>query len=160
VSRALDPVVPPPLREALAAEPDPAAGFTVLVLGVVDGWAHQAMVSVGELVALDERRLVLALWPASTMARALSETGRATFSAVVGATSYAVRADVHRRADVRTPLAGTLACFEARVHSATAGEAPYATLRSGVRFTLNDPEETLARWREVRAALLAGGDAP
>jgi len=153
VSRALDPVVPPPLAAVLARDPDPAEGFTILILTVSEGWPHLAMTSVGEIVARDERNLALALWPGSSTTRALESSGRATLAAVVAHVSYPIREEAARVADLATPLAGTLARFDAVVQSASADEAPYAVIESGVRFTLKDAAQTLARWREVRDAL-------
>jgi hypothetical protein len=155
MSRPLDPVVPPALRQALDADPR-GDGWDVTVLVLVvrdDGWPHLGMVSAGELVALDERRLRLALWPGSTATARLAAGGPVTLSAVLDGTSYAVRGSVRRLDDVETPRSGRLACFDVAVEAATADEAPYAVLESGVRFRLRDPAETLARWRELRAAL-------
>jgi hypothetical protein len=156
VSRALDAVVPEALTELLRAEPG-AEGVAILVLTVRDdGWPHQAMVSAGELVLMDDRRLALALWPTSTSAANATANGQVTLAAVIGPTSYTVRARARRVDDLVTPLGGTLARFELTVVAAAADEAPYARLESGIRFSLNDPDSTLARWREVRAALEAG----
>ena len=148
MSRALEAVVPPALVELLNAEPR-AEGTAILVLTVrEDGFPHQAMVSIGELAALDSGRLALALWPDSTTAANLKRTNALTLAVVIGATSYSIRATAQQREDV-----GRLAGFELTVVGANADEAPYATLTSGVRFRLNDPDEVLARWREVREAL-------
>jgi hypothetical protein len=155
MSRALEPVVPPALRQALDADPrGDGSDLTVLVLVVrEDGWPHLAMVSAGELVALDGRRLRLALWPGSTAAARLAAGGPVTLSAVVDGTSYALRGSVRRRGEVETPRSGRLACFDIAVEAVTADEAPYAVLESGVRFRLKDPSDTLARWSELRAAV-------
>lgn len=157
MSRPLEPAVPVELAEALARDPGESEGFTLLLLSLADGWPHQAMLSVGEVAALDAHRLALALWPTSTTARAVGESGRATLTAVVGPTSFALRLRARRVDDLETPLAGRLACFLAEVVSATADEAPYAELESGVRFRLLDREPTLERWRQVRGALAAVG---
>lgn len=153
MSRALDPVLPPALAAALDADPIPDDGLTLLVLVVRDGWPHMAMISRGEIVTAGPAAVRLALWPGSSSTRALDETGRATLAAVLDGTSYAVRVSARRADDIVTPLGGKLACFEADVVGASADEAPYAVLESGVRFRLKDPPATLERWREVRAAL-------
>lgn len=159
MSRPLDPVVPPALRELLDSDDLAASeGFTMLLVTVTaEGWPHVAMLSVGEVVAsADERSLRLALWPGSTATRNLTPSGQATLSAVVDGTSYSVRLAVSRAGEVETPLAGQLARFETRVEEASADEAPYAVLESGVRFRLKDPEAVLARWAELREALREG----
>jgi hypothetical protein len=155
VSRPLDPVVPAALAEALRAAPVPEGGLTILVLSTSDGWPHMAMISLGEIVVAGDALVRIALWPGSRSTAAIAATGRATLAAVVDGTSYTVRVTTRRIGDVVTPLAGTLACFDAQVASAAADRAPYAVLESGIRFRLTDPAATLARWREVRAALEA-----
>jgi hypothetical protein len=158
VSRPLDPVVPPALRELLDSDDLAGSeGFTMLLATVTeDGWPHLAMLSVGEVVATADASMRLALWPGSTATHNLTPSGCGTLSAVVDGTSYSVRLAVSREGEVETPLAGQLARFEARVEGASADEAPYAVLESGVRFRLKDPEAVLARWAELREALREG----
>lgn len=158
MSRALDPLVPPPLAALLDADPaDPAVdGFTLLLLTTrADGWPHQAMLSVGEVAWTGPDRLALAVWPGSSSTANLRERGRATLTAVVDGISLLLRLDVAEAGELITPLAGKLARFDARVVAAVADEAPYARLEGGVRFTLNDRDATLPRWREVKGALAA-----
>lgn len=154
MSRELEPVVPAELAAALGADPAETEGVTLLLLSVVDGWPHQAMISVGEVVVLDERRLALALWPGAGTTAALTETRRATLTVVLPPVAYALRLELRRVEDLETPLAGKRARFVAEVDAASSDEAPYATLESGVAFRLHEPEKTFASWREVRAALL------
>jgi hypothetical protein len=162
VTRPLGAELAGPLYATLSA-PDPAdpEGLTFLLLSVgEDGWPHLAMLSLGEVVALDRRHLHLALWPRSTTTRNLTERGRATLAAVLHETSYAVRMGVRAAGELSTPLAGTLARFEGRVEEVRADSVPYAVLESGVRFRLKERDEVLARWAEVRAHLrhdAAGG---
>lgn len=155
MTRSLGSELPEPLHAALAAE-DPADGdgLTIGLLSVrEDGWPHLALLSVGEVVALDRRRLRLALWPGSTATHNLTERGRATLAAVLEETSFTVRIAVEGAGELSTPLAGILARFEAQVTEAGADVAPYAVLESGIRFRLPDPDDVLPRWAEVRAAL-------
>lgn len=155
MSRALEPAVPAELAAAIGADPAQAEGFTLLLLSMVEGWPHQAMISVGEVAVLDRDRLALALWPGSSAAAALTATARATLTAVVPPAAYELRLEARRVADLETPRAGKLARFLAVVRAASVDEAPYATLEAGVSFSLHEPEKTFARWREVRAALAA-----
>lgn len=155
MTRSLGARLPDPLYVALSAR-DPTAHIG-LTLGLLtmrdDGWPHEALLSVGEAVAIDRRRLRLALWPTSTATRNLAEHGRATLATVLEQTSFTVRLTAHGAGELATRRAGTLARFEARVEETHADAAPYAVLESGVRFRLNDPDEALSRWAEVRAAL-------
>jgi hypothetical protein len=153
MSYRLDAVVPEAVRHAIDAEPATGDGFTILVLSSAGEWPHLAMISRGELICADDRRLLLALWPASTACANLSHTGRATLCAVVEGVAYSLRVGCRRLADIGTPTAGRLACFELEVDSAFGDEAQYAELESGVRFRLLDPDATVARWLEVRAQL-------
>lgn len=157
MSRPLDPRVPAPLRALLDADPADEAvdGFTLLLLTQrPDGWPHLAMLSAGEVAcAGEEERLSLAVWPSSGSTENLRARGRATLSAVVDGVSYLLRLELEEAGELSTPLAGTLARFELRVVAASADEAPYARLESGVRFALNDRAATLPRWREVKEAL-------
>jgi hypothetical protein len=154
--------LPDPLYAALSADwLGEREGLAFLLLSVdPDGWPHQAMLSVGEVVALDRRRLRLALWPDSTTTRNLTERPKATLAAVLEETGYTVRVVVRAAGEFATPLAGRLACFDASVEEVAADVVPYAVLESGVRFRLNEPGEVLPRWAEVRAQLrreAAGG---
>jgi hypothetical protein len=155
MSRQLEPEVPAPLAGLLESDDLVGAdGFTMLLMTTTPGgWPHLAMLSVGEVVPKSGDRLRVALWPASTTARNLTPEGRATLAAVLDGTSYSLRLKVRRTGDVATPLAGTLARFDAGVEGASADHAPYAVLESGVRFRLLDPAASQARWAELRAAL-------
>jgi hypothetical protein len=156
MSRPLEPRVPPDVRALLDADLSASVGLTFLLITISpEGWPHQAMISCGEIAALSDERLALALWPSSTAARSLAGGGRATLTLVLPPTAYALRLDVEPAGELETPLAGCLARFSASVAAATADEAPYATLESGVRHSLKDPDQVLARWREVREALRA-----
>ncbi|MDW5596884.1 hypothetical protein VSS74_21230 [Conexibacter stalactiti] len=155
MSRPLDPLVPEALRTLLAADPGDAAvdGFTLLLLTTrADGWPHQAMLSVGEVVCAPgaDDLLTLAVWPGATSTANLRERGRATLTAVVDGVAYALFLAVEAAGDV-----GRLARFDARVVAASADEAPYARLDGGIRFTLTDRDATIDRWRATREELAA-----
>ena len=155
MTRPVEPVVPPALSAVL--EDDDIAeteGFTLQLLTVRDdGWPHAALLSVGELVVVDDRRLRLAIWPGSTSAANLAARPYATLAAVLAPTSYLLRVSVEPLAPLETERGGRLAAFEATVEAAAADEAPYAVLESGIRFHLSAPDETLPRWAETRRAL-------
>lgn len=62
MTRSLGSELPEPVHAALTVDdPAEAEGLTLLLLSVrADGWPHLALLSVGEVVALDRRRLRLA----------------------------------------------------------------------------------------------------
>ena len=150
--------LPPPLRAAL--EQADVAGFTVEVVTTrADGWAHVALLSVGEVVTLPDHRLRLALWPGSTTAGNLGRTRRATLAAVTHGVAYRVRLEVVPLGDLHGPT-GTYAVFDGRVVGLREDVVPYAVLESGIRFSLVDIEGTLARWRVTREWLRHLGTTP
>ena len=80
VARSLGPALPDRLLGRLMAPTGAAPIETAIVLATVDpyGWVHPALVSYGEVVALDPGRIRLALHSASRSTRHLRESGRAT----------------------------------------------------------------------------------
>lgn len=155
MTRAVEPAVPPALRAILDADDLVASeGFTLQLLTVRDdGWPHAALLSVGEVIAVDEHRLRLAVWPSSTSAANLAARAQATLAAVLAPTSYLLRVSAAPLAPLETELGGRLAAFEATVDAVAADEAPYAVLEAGIRFRLSAPDATLPRWAETRRAL-------
>jgi hypothetical protein len=123
------------------------------VLTQRDGWPHVTMISRGEIVTAGPDRLRMALWHHSSIVGALERDGRASLSLVVDGVAYLLRVRATRNGDVTTPLGGTLARFDCTVEGASADEAPYATIASGVTFRLHDRDAVHARWAQVRAAL-------
>jgi len=109
------------------------------------------MLSVGEVLAVDRRRLRLALWPASGSTRNLAG-GRATLMLVVGPDTYYVRLRSRRLPDLELS-SGPRACFEADVEGVLLDAVGYATVTSGIEFRLNEPQRVLPLWREALAAL-------
>ena len=155
MSRALGAEVPEPVRELLSDEPGRRIGVTVLVLTVGEGSCpHVAMVSVGELALVAERRLALALWPASICATNLDRERRATLAVVLDGHAYSLRCRVLERREVGGGTDPTLRGFELEVTSALDDVAPYADLVCGVTFRLHDQPLTVGRWRRTRSALM------
>jgi hypothetical protein len=145
-------MIPEPIRTAL--EGDGLDGFTVELISLgADGWPHVALLSVGEVLALTGPHLRLALWPSSTTAANVEQTGRATIAAVAAGTAYRLRLEVIPRGTLDGP-AGAAAVFDARVVDVREDVAPYAVLESGIRFRPVDPDAVSARWAATRAWLL------
>ena len=127
-------------------------GLTILLLTTSDeGWPQVAMLSVGEVLAVDDRRLRLALWVGSGSTANLSR-GRATVMLVVGAEAYYLRVRTRRLADLALSR-GPRACFAAEVEDVLVDVVAYATVTTGIGFRLNQPEEVLPAWEETVAAL-------
>jgi hypothetical protein len=129
------------------------AGLTVLLLTISsEGWPQVAMLSVGEVLAVDRRRLRLALWPGSGSTTNLTGGGQATMMLVVGSDTYYCRVRSRRLPDLALS-GGPRACFEVEVQEVLLDLVDYATVTSGIEFSLNEPERVLPAWREAVAAL-------
>lgn len=127
--------------------------FQLVTVGS-DGWPHASMISVGEVVAVDDETLRLALWPRSQAAANCAATRRALLLAVVDGVGYSIAVSLTARSPIPSRDHGSLSTFDARVSEVRADTAPYAQLEGGIRFRLLDPGPVLARWAETRRALL------
>src|SRR5437899_12104914 len=93
-------------------------GETFLLLTVdAVGFPHVALLSVGEVVAVSERELRLALWPGTNSGKNLARDGQATLAVFREGAAYYVKFRARRLGDL--PAAnGVLAVFGGRVESA------------------------------------------
>jgi hypothetical protein len=154
LSRALGAAVPAAVRDLLTHDPERRIGVTVLVLTVgEESSPHVAMISVGELALVGERRLALALWPASTCAANLDRERRATLAVVLDGRAYSLHCRVLAGRELAGGTDPPLRAFALEVSTATEDVAPYADLVSGITFRLHDERATVDRWRRTRAAL-------
>ena len=113
-----------------------------------DGWPHTAMVSVGEVAAVDGSRLRLALWPGTETSRNLIRAGQAVLLAVHEGAVLKIRLAVQQLPalpDARHPRER----FEANVLSVHEDRAKYAEVTSGITFALQDEQQVLRRWKET-----------
>jgi hypothetical protein len=151
MSTLLDRMVPPTLRAAL--DRDDHEGFTMALLTVTEeAFPHQALISVGEIIVLDDTDVRLATWPSSTTTRNMARTGRCALTAVVDGVAYTVLLALVPHGELSLP-GGGLTVVDGRVVEASADTAPYAVLESGIRFRLNDPATVLDRWTTTRLLL-------
>lgn len=125
-------------------------GFT-LSLTTLDGegWPRTALLGLAEVLAPDPDHLVLALWPTSRGNQCLVAQGRALLSFVFAGRFHQWRLVVRRSATLAFADDGaSLACHLVALDGGEAHSVPYATLTSGIRYTLRDAVVTGARWRE------------
>lgn len=135
------------------------AGLTIQLLTADEsGWPRVALLSVGEVLVLDDSVLRLALWPGSRTTANLTRTGRATLAFVHDRASYSLQVEAQRAADLAEPVG--CAVFDGRVAAVHRDEVPYAVLRSGITFDLPDPAAVLERWRATIDALRRVTTAP
>lgn len=113
-----------------------------------DHWPHSAMVSVGEVVALDRKKLRLALWPGTQTTGNMIRSGQATLVAIHDNAAHYVRLKLSRLPELSHAL-HPRERFSAEVFSARVDTAKYAEIKSGVTIRLKDPADVLSRWRET-----------
>lgn len=118
-----------------------------------NGWPYAAQLSLGEIIASSPNELLFAIWPESTTTRNLKRDGRITLALVLNDAVVEIQALAEPRPETLTDL--KLAVFSAEIKQVIAHRAPYATVTSGLTFSLNDEAAALARWREQITALKA-----
>ncbi len=129
-------------------------GTAMMLLSVTeDLWPHTAMISVGEIVALDRSRLRLALWPGTVTTGNLLRSSQATLVAIHDGAAHYVRLRLQALPDLpgaRHPRQR----FAAEVVAVREDIAKYADILSAVKIQLHDPDEVLGRWKETIEELL------
>lgn len=124
-----------------------------------DGAPHPALLSVGEVLAVDRRRLRLGLWASSTTTANLTSRPDALLTLVAGGSYYGLQLSARRLPDPADVLPG-LAAFTADVVVAHRDEVGYAELTHGITFRLREPESVLQRWSRTLEALRQVGGEP
>ncbi len=138
----------------------PRLGKAILISTVdAQRWAHPALLSYGEVVAIDARRLRLALYGSSGTSGNLRRFGRLTLCFIEEGMAYYVKARAVEQQTAALPPA--LTRFEARVERVLVDQAredlePSARITSGIEFDAGKPaSEQLAAWATVLNALRA-----
>ena len=136
------------------ADLDVGVGLTVELVTVdAEGWPGIALLSVGEVLALDASTVRLALWPGSRTTANLTRAGQGLLAFVHEGAAYSVRVETCRGADLTAPT--TRAVFEGRIAAVRRDEVPYARLRTGIVFDLPDRAAVVERWRATLDELRA-----
>jgi hypothetical protein len=157
MTRSLGNELPEALRQLLdGSQLAEREGMTFLLLTTDEAnWPQVAMLSVGELVAVDARTLRAGLWLHSTTSKNLTRSGQATLMFVANGNGYYVRVAARRGPDLDVAGNGRLAYFALKVELVQVDSTDYARLTSGVTFKLNDPDQVLSRWQHTVDALRA-----
>jgi hypothetical protein len=113
-----------------------------------DGWPHNAMISVGEVIALDEQSFRLSLWQNTTTTLNILRTGKATLVVVYDGIVYYMRLALERLEDLQNAK-HPLQRFTAAIISYREDMAKYADITSGIQIQLKDPDSVLKRWKET-----------
>jgi len=133
-------------------------GLTILLITTAeDGWPHVAMLSVGEVLARDERHLTFALWPGSQTTANLSRPGAMSLLMVVHeASAYYLRLRCRRLADASVKQKPR-ALFSATLEDALQDIVDYARITSGIDFRLENRDQGLAAWAAAVEVMRAAG---
>lgn len=150
MSKSLGPQLPPEVMAMLGGD-DLQAGsgltFTLVVTGQ-DGWPSFALLSVGEVLAMDAGTVRLALWPGSNTTAALTAAGKATMMLVGGDSVWYVHLAARRGPDISAEGMNR-AYFECSVEDVLVDKVTYAKITSGISFELPDPDAVLGRWQRT-----------
>jgi hypothetical protein len=152
--RSLGSALPADLAAALdGGRLEDRVGDAYLLLTTSDaGWPHVAMLSAGEVLAVGEAELRLALWPGTGSTANLGRSGRCLLMAVRPPTTYYLRLRVRALGDV--PVEDRrLAIFGAAVEDVLEDVVDYARVTQGIRFELPDPPRVVAHWAAAIAAM-------
>jgi flavin reductase (DIM6/NTAB) family NADH-FMN oxidoreductase RutF len=122
----------------------------LLVTGDEDGAPRISMVSAGELLALDERTLRVALWRGTRSAANLARGGTVLFGAVSPGSVIYVRA---KPDPLVVPEPAELECFELTVTEVRADVHAGMPVTSGITFRTDEPEQAATDWRRQRQLL-------
>ena len=164
MSRLVGRELPPQVLEQLSGR-DLRSRFGRVILAVtVDaaGFPHPALLSFGEVVALDARRLGLATYANSTTTNNMRRNGRLTLLLVEAEGTYYIQGTVRERPGGLDGLPD-LAHLEMRVEQVLEDAARSdiegeALIASGIRFGAGAGEAALLKqWEAVVAALRGAG---
>lgn len=111
-----------------------------------NGFPYQAMVSVGEVLAMDEQHVRIALWTGTNTTGNLQRDGKALLSFVYQEAGWTVRLQM-KELPVLENSRYPRARFEGTVEHIKQDIAQYADLLTGVTFRLHEPEQGLERWK-------------
>ena len=132
-------------------------GKAILIATIdVEGRPHPALLSYGEVVALDARRLRLATYRSSGTSENLRRSGQLTLCLIEAGMAYYVKA---RAAEHGAPPSSSLARFEATVERVLVDQAredlePGARITRGIEFDAGrSASEVLADWAAVLRSL-------
>jgi hypothetical protein len=131
-------------------------GLTFLLLTTdEDDWPQVAMLSVGELVAIDSQTLRAGLWLHSGTSKNLTRSGKATLVLIAEGNGYYLHLRAQRGADLDLGADGRLAYFVLKIDDVQEDAADYASLTSGITFRLKSPDQVVPRWQRTVDALRA-----
>ena len=144
--------LPPEIQQLLNGEdltPKAALVFELVTVGA-SGWPHVALLSVGEVVALDQGTIGLALWPGSTTTENLRNSGLGVLQVYHAGAAFRIRLEARPIAEAATDR---LALFATTVRGVVRDAVSYARLTSGPTIELADTPKAVGRWQAQVAAI-------
>jgi hypothetical protein len=109
-----------------------------------DGWPHAAMLSVGEILAVDARHLVLAIWAHSKTTKNIERTGRISLALVHEGALWEIHLNAKKTAAEHAQ--DKLAIFAAEVKNVRVHKVDYADVLTSVTYRLHDKDAVVKRW--------------
>ena len=156
MSKLIGDAIPSDLLQALDGEhlDEKIGPAYLLVTADADGTPRPCMLSAGEVLAVDDRRLRFALWKGSRTCENLARGERVLFCHV------APRTVLYLRGLARSLRAGAglnLDCFELEVDSVESDDHVGMPVTSGISFAVErgDPAAVVEAWRRQIAGLRA-----
>jgi len=117
-----------------------------------DGTPRPCMLSAGETLAIDERRLRFALWDGTRTTANAARGGRVVFCYVAPRIVLYVRGAIRA---LDTPTEAGLRCFELEVDSVESDDHAGMPVTSGISFAVErgDPADVVEAWDRQLALL-------
>ena len=112
-------------------------------------WPRVAMLSAGEVLAPSPAEIRLALYPNSGTTHALTASGKGLLHVVAAPAAYRIRIGVRPVGAAAGPDGGdgiSLAYFTGSVLGVDVDQVGYATITSGITYTLSQQGDVVRRW--------------
>lgn len=118
-----------------------------------EGYPHSAMVSVGEVIALNPEYLRIALWPQTQTTLSLAQKRKANLVIIYNNIVNYLELDISELPSPNNEVYERTR-FEATIKSIRQDIAKYADITSGITVEMHEPKQVLKRWNIVLHELL------
>jgi hypothetical protein len=135
MSQLLGKDLPPPLLQRLSgAEIDSHEGKIIPIFTIDEsGWAHPALLSYYEIVAINSAVLDMALWKDSSTARNLRRSGRVTLMISDKSVNFYLKGNV-TQLDYEMPGATPVSRFRVSLEQVIEDQEPNAEITTGLSY--------------------------
>lgn len=118
-----------------------------------DGWPHNAMISVGEIVAVNLTELRIGLWSNTSTTANIIRSNKATLVLIYKGKAHYIRLSLERLEELPNARYQRER-FSAKVISAREDVAKYADITSGIKIKLKNNKEIVERWNQTLEDIL------